>query len=68
MEFHTKISDKLLHIRFDKMDGLIRISDGTIYLVLFGSKKYDYMYNRNRYLISAKSGITYVVLKCYNSY
>ena len=57
-----------MHIRFDKMDGLIRISDGTIYLVLFGSKKYDYMYNRNRYLISAKSGITHVVLKCYNSY
>ena len=57
-----------MHIRFDKMDGLIRISDGTIYLVLFGSKKYDYMYKRNRYLISAKSGITHVVLKCYNSY
>ena len=57
-----------MHIRFDKMDGLIRISDGTIYLVLFGSKKYDYMYNRNRYLISAKSGVTHVVLKCYNSY
>ena len=57
-----------MQIRFDKMDGLIRISDGTIYLVLFGSKKYDCMYNRNRYLISAKSGITYVVLKCYNSY
>ena len=57
-----------MHIRFDKMDGLIRISDGTIYLVLFGSKKCDYMYNRNRYLISVKSGITHVVLKCYNSY
>ena len=33
----------------------------TIYLVLFGTEKYDSIYNRIRYLISAKSGITYII-------
>ena len=46
-----------LHIRFDKIDGFIRVYGGTRYLVLFGSEKCDYIYNRIRYLISAKSGI-----------
>ena len=32
---------KRLPIRFDKIDGLIRVYDGTRYLVLFGSEKYD---------------------------
>ena len=30
------------------------------YLVLFGPEKYDDSYNRIRYLISLKSGITYI--------
>ena len=29
------------------------------FLVSFGSEKYDFIYNRIRYLISLKSGITY---------
>ena len=37
------------------------IYDGTRYLVLFGAEKYDLIYNRIRYLIGVKSGITYVV-------
>ena len=36
----------------------LRIYDGTRYLTLFGSEKYDAIYNRIRYLISQKSGIT----------
>ena len=42
---------KLLCIRFDKIDGFIRIYDRTRYLVLFGSEKHDSIYNRIRYLI-----------------
>ena len=34
-------NSKTLHIRFDKIDGFIRVYDGTRYLVLFGSEKYD---------------------------
>ena len=50
-----------MRIRFDKIDGFIRVYDGTKYLVLFGPEKYDAIYNRIRYLISQRSGITYVV-------
>ena len=39
------ISYKTL-IRFDKIDEFIRIYDRTRYLRLFGSEKYDYIYNR----------------------
>ena len=33
--------------------------DGTRYLTLLGSEKHDTIYDRIRYLISLKSGITY---------
>ena len=42
------------------MEGIIRIYDGTRYLTLIGSEKYDAIYNRIRYLISQTSGITYI--------
>ena len=48
-------------IRFDKIIGFVRVHDGTRYLALFGSKKYDFIYNRIRYLIGIKNGITYVI-------
>ena len=35
---------KTLRIRFDKIDGFIRVYDRTRYLVLFGSEKYDFIY------------------------
>ena len=54
------IDPKPLCIRFDKIDGFIRIYDGTRYFTLFGSEKYEAIYNRIRYLISLKSGITYI--------
>ena len=56
----TFIGAKPLSIRFDKVNEFIRVYDGTRYLVLFGSEKYDAIYNRIRYLISQKSGITYI--------
>ena len=48
---------KSLRIRFDKTDGFVRVYDETRYLVLFRSEKYDFIYNRIRYLISAKSAL-----------
>ena len=48
-----------MRIRFDKTDGFTRNYDGTSYLVLFGSEKFGFIYNRIRYLISVRSGITY---------
>ena len=47
-------------IRFNKINGFIRIYDGTRYLTLFSSEKYDGIYNRIRYFISPKSSIKYV--------
>ena len=55
------IDAKPLRIRFDKIDRFIRVYDGTIYLVLFGSEKYDFIYSRIIYLVGVKSGITYVI-------
>ena len=55
------IDSRCLYIRFNKIDGFIRVYDGTRYLVLFGSEKYDSIYDRIRYLISAKSEITYII-------
>ena len=55
------IGAKPLRIRFNKVDGFIRVYYGTIYLVLFGGEKCDFIYNRIRYLIGVKSGITYVI-------
>ena len=52
---------KPLRIRFDKVDEFIRLYDGTRHFVLFGSEKYDFIYNIIRYLIRVKSGITYVI-------
>ena len=60
ISYKTLIGSKSLRIRFDKIDGFIRIYDGTRYLALFGSEKYDAIYDRIRYLISLKSGITYI--------
>ena len=51
---------KPLCIRFDKIDEFIRVYDGTRRLMLFGSEKY-FIYNRIRYLVGVKSGISYVI-------
>ena len=52
------MGSKPLCIRFDEIDGCIKIYDGIRYLVLFGSGLYDTIYNRIRYLINEKSSIT----------
>ena len=60
ISYKTLIGSKPLRIRFDEIDGIIRIYNGTRYLTLFGTKKYDAIYDRIRYLISLKSSITYI--------
>ena len=49
-----------MRIRFDKIDGYIEIYDGTRYLTLFDTEKYDAIYNKIRYLIPLKGGMTYI--------
>ena len=44
---------------------LDKIYDGTRYLTLLGTKKYDAIYNKIRYLISLKSGVTYILSHYY---
>ena len=59
---YKSLSDyKPLRIRVDKIDVFIRVYDGTGYLVLFGSEKYDSIYDRIRYLTSVKSDITSII-------
>ena len=60
ISFKTLFGLKPLRIRFDKINGIIGIYDGTKYLTLFDTKKYDTIYGRIRYLISLKSSITYI--------
>ena len=56
----TLIGPKPLQVRFDKIDGFVKMYDGTKYIKLLGPEKYDAIYNRIRYLISLKSSITYM--------
>ena len=61
ISYKTLFDSKPLHIRFNNIDGFVRIYDGTRYLALFGSEKYDVIYNRIGYLISLKGVITYIL-------
>ena len=47
-------------IWLDKIDGIIKIYDGPRYLTLFGTKNYEAIYDRIRYLISIKSNFTFI--------
>ena len=55
------VDSKPLCVRFNKIDGFIRVYDGTRYLVIFGREKCNSIYNRIRYLVSVKGVITYIV-------
>ena len=65
ISYKNLIGAKSMRIRLDKIDGFIRIYNGKRYLVLFGTEKYDAIFNRISYLIGVKSGITYVISHCY---
>ena len=49
---------KLLHIRFDKINWFVKIYDGIRYLLLYNYERYNAIYDRIKYLVSEKSGIT----------
>ena len=61
ISYKTLIGAKPMRIKFDKVDGFIRVYDGIRRLVLFGPEKYNAIYSRIRYVISQKSCITYVI-------
>ena len=65
ISYKTLIYAKPLRIRFDKTDGFIGVYDRTRCLVLLGREKYNFTYNRIKYLIGIKSGITYVISQYY---
>ena len=48
--YKTLTGAKPLHIKFDKTDRIIRVYDETRYLVSFGGKKYDIIYNKIKHL------------------
>ena len=52
---------KPLLIRFDKIDGFIKIGDGIRYLVLRNYERYNVIYDRIKYLTSEKSGTINIV-------
>ena len=47
---------RLVRISFNKVDGIVRVYDGTRYLVLPGGEKFDFFYNRIKYDI----GVYYI--------
>ena len=59
------IGTKSLGIRFDKVVGFIRVYYRTRYVVLFDLEKDPAIFNRNRYLIGVKSGVTYAFSHIY---
>ena len=60
MTSHKKLQrlQKPLQIRFDKVDGFIKILAGIRYLVIFDCGWFDKICDRIKYLINEKSGIT----------
>ena len=46
----------------------LKLNGGTKHVVLLGPEKYDAVYNRIRYLISLKSGITDIFSHYYDNY
>ena len=59
--YKNLIGSKPLRIRFDKIDEIIRIYDRRRFLKLFSNKRYDAIYDKIRYLLSIKSGITFTI-------
>ena len=58
ISYKILIGAKPLRIRFNEINGFIKVYDGIRHQVLFGPRWYDAIYNMIRYLTSEKSGIT----------
>ena len=57
ISYKTLAGAKPLYIRFNEIDGFIKIHDGIRYLVLFGCGFWNEICDRIKYLVSEKSGI-----------
>ena len=55
--FKTLIGAKQFCKMFGKVDGFIRVYDGTRYLASFGDENYNFIYSKITYLIGVKSAI-----------
>ena len=55
LSYKTLIGAKLLRLRFDKVDGFIRVYGRIKYLVLFGLEKHSTIYDRFKSHIELKS-------------
>ena len=64
--YKTFMGSNPLRIRIDEMESFIKIYDGVRYLLLFGSRLYDAIYNKIGYLISGKIGITDSVIDSFS--
>ena len=58
--YKTLIGAKPFRIWLDKVDGFVRVYNGTRCLVLFSDEKYVFISNRITYLIGVKSSLPYV--------
>ena len=58
ISYKTLTGAKPLRIGFDKIDGYIKIDEKIRYLVLFDHGYCDRIFDKIKYLISEKSGIT----------
>ena len=54
-----------MRISFDNVDEFITVFNGNRYLVLFDPEKYNAIYNRIRYPINEKNGVTYLISHTY---
>ena len=52
ISYKSLIDSKPLRVRFDKIDRIVKIYDGSRYLVLFTAERYDENSDRISYLIS----------------
>ena len=62
ISYKTLMGTKPLRIRFDKIDGFIKIYKGIRYLVLYDYERYNAIYDRIRYLISEKMLLQMVLI------
>ena len=59
ISYKTSVGPKPFRIKFDKLDGFIRVRGGEFrYLVIFDYGLFDKTCDKIKYLISQKSGIT----------
>ena len=57
----NSIGARPMCIRYDKINGFVRVYTGSEYLLLCRAENFDVMYSRIRYLIGVKICITYVI-------